>query len=234
MLLIINVILLLRNLLCPWFHWQQIYSQDDFSIFYSLIPQWCYTTTEAKKPQIFRVYCIKFSHLFSKLNTLGLWISLCKLWLWCTLYTAHTHITPTYIHDTYLWNVFGLSVCNLCLRRHILFLSSTCCSITSLLQQAVTKYIVTSCARVLAYTCLKHGAVSQDTWLHFFCWFSELFPFFFSFTGRFQIRWTWSFQTLFCRIGFHVTAFKNTLRVEERTSPGVLNPNCTFESPRDL
>lgn len=64
---------------------------------------------------------IKFSHLFSKLNTLGLWISLCKLWLWCTLYTAHTHITPTYIHDTYLWNVFGLSVCNLCLRRHILF-----------------------------------------------------------------------------------------------------------------
>lgn len=133
-----------------------------------------------KKPQIFRVYCIKFSHLFSKLNTLGLWISLCKLWLWCTLYTAHTHITPTYIHDTYLWNVFGLSVCNLCLRRHILFLSSTCCSFTSLLQQAATKYIVTSCARVLAYTCLKHGAVSQDTWLHFFLLIFRTVSFFFS------------------------------------------------------
>lgn len=112
---------------------------------------------------------IKFSHLFSKLNTLGLWISLCKLWLWCTLYTAHTHITPTYIYDTYLWNVFGLSVCNLCLRRHILFFFlPPAVLLPALLQQAVIKYIVTSCARVLAYTCLKHGAVSQGTWLHFF------------------------------------------------------------------
>lgn len=124
---------------------------------------------------------IKFSHLFSKLNTLCLWISLCKLGLWCTLYTAYTHITPTYRHDIYLWNVFGLPVCNLCLRRHIIpFFLPPALLLPALLQQAVTKYIVTSCACVLLYTCLKHGAASQDTSLHFFFWFSELFPFFFS------------------------------------------------------
>ena len=112
---------------------------------------------------------IKFSHLFSKLNTLCLWISLCKLGLWCTLYTAYTHITPIYMHDTYLWNVFGLPVCNLYLRRHIIpFFLPPAVLLPDLLQQAVTKHIVTSCARVLVYTCLKHGAASQDTSLHFF------------------------------------------------------------------
>lgn len=92
------------------------------------------------------------------------------------------------------------------------------------------------------FLCSCSGLHVSQTWCclsghlvtFFFVDFQNCFHFFFSFTGRFQIRWTWSFQTLFCRIGFHVTAFKNTLRVEERTSPGVLNPNCTFESPRDL
>lgn len=39
---------------------------------------------------------------------------------------------------------------------------------------------MTSCARVLAYTCLKHGAVSQDTWLHFFLLIFRTVSIFFS------------------------------------------------------